>query len=256
MLLDTFWDWLTVTEQKVRDRTLAPIILKVVPRWVHPTHVTLIRGILVLVAVGLYLASLPLLAQVVTLSIAAATDTVDGVLARNRRQATRLGSFLDHYIDWGLGLWLGVVVLLNGLITLGLALWLIIPQVVVAVTDRMLGEAGDQPGRLQLAEASALAVRAQGPELGAPAVAIEAAGAGGVGVDRDPGMQASAVSRFQGTAVLIGFNLMLLGRILDRGRAWLNAGYAFAYLSVFFAVVQAGRGIILVARRRLAVARQ
>lgn len=71
---------LTDAEEKIRDSTLKPALDLLVPRWVSPNHITMLRAVLVSVAMILYFTDTPLAAQIWVLAAAALTDFVDGPL--------------------------------------------------------------------------------------------------------------------------------------------------------------------------------
>lgn len=83
---------------RTADRVVGWLVLRAIPRWVHPNHLALIRLLLCPVVALLYLEGLRWWAVVAFLA-AAALDMIDGVLARSRNQCTRLGLFLDPLAD-------------------------------------------------------------------------------------------------------------------------------------------------------------
>ncbi len=90
------------------DRLLAVTLIPLIPREVHPNHVTVLRLflipiVLIFLAVEEYAVGVPLF------FIAAFTDALDGSLARVRRQITEWGTFYDPVAD---KLLIGSVVLL------------------------------------------------------------------------------------------------------------------------------------------------
>lgn len=124
-------------EERVRDQILGPLVLKLIPEWIKPNHVTFLRVFLVLVAIGLYIIDCPLRLQVWVLVVAALTDAVDGILARVRQQISRMGAYLDHASDWFLGIWAGVLALTLGLLPMAFIVLIVIPQLGIIVADRI-----------------------------------------------------------------------------------------------------------------------
>ncbi|MGE5552456.1 MAG: CDP-alcohol phosphatidyltransferase family protein [Betaproteobacteria bacterium] len=131
------WERLTSLEEDLRDRTLGRVVAAVIPRWVHPNHITSLRIVLVGVAITLFLTGQPLTAQSNVLIAAALTDTIDGMLARSRKQTSRTGAYLDHFSDWLLGGWMGILALINGLLETSIILMMVMPQILVTITDRI-----------------------------------------------------------------------------------------------------------------------
>lgn len=90
------------------DRLFAVTLLPLIPRQVHPNHITVLRLfmipiVLVYLATGQYEIGIPLF------FFAAFTDALDGSLARARKQITDWGTFYDPVAD---KLLIGSVVLL------------------------------------------------------------------------------------------------------------------------------------------------
>jgi len=139
------WERLDRIEEKGRDRLLAPLLDKVIPRWVHPVHVTLARWGLLAAAVAMYFAAIPLVIQTAVLLAAASTDTIDGVLARTRGQKSDLGGRLDATADWALGFWMGCLVIVYGLLSATIVVLMIAPQLVVVATGRKIAQDGGEP---------------------------------------------------------------------------------------------------------------
>ncbi|HLD17449.1 MAG TPA: CDP-alcohol phosphatidyltransferase family protein [Patescibacteria group bacterium] len=80
------------------DHLLARTILPLIPLWVKPNHVTVIRFCLIpfvlwLLLLGWYKTGIPLF------FVAAFTDALDGSLARVRKQITPWGTFYDPVAD-------------------------------------------------------------------------------------------------------------------------------------------------------------
>ncbi|MCX6780727.1 MAG: CDP-alcohol phosphatidyltransferase family protein [Candidatus Magasanikbacteria bacterium] len=82
----------------MHDKILNKTILWMIPHWVHPNAVTLLRLILIPFVVyvnyiGMYRIGMPLFL------FAAFTDAVDGSLARTRGQITNFGKLFDPLAD-------------------------------------------------------------------------------------------------------------------------------------------------------------
>jgi CDP-diacylglycerol---glycerol-3-phosphate 3-phosphatidyltransferase len=84
--------------QRVVDAFVRRAFLWAIPRRVLPNHVTIVRFVLTPVVVLLFvLDQVP--AAVVAFVIAAATDFIDGAMARSRDQVTPLGTTIDPIAD-------------------------------------------------------------------------------------------------------------------------------------------------------------
>lgn len=86
------------SEIYLHDRILDRTILWIIPRWVYPNYITLVRLILTPFVVyvnyvGNYQLGIPLFL------FAAFTDAIDGSLARTRGQITDLGKMIDPLAD-------------------------------------------------------------------------------------------------------------------------------------------------------------
>jgi len=91
-----------MTNENIRlllhDRIFERTILKLVPRWIHPNHVTILR--LLLTPAVLYFLWRENWAVALPLFIfAALTDAFDGSLARTRKQITMWGTVADPIAD-------------------------------------------------------------------------------------------------------------------------------------------------------------
>lgn len=80
------------------DKILAATILRLIPHWVHPNHVTVLRFLLTpfvfaLIGSANYRWGVPLFL------FTAATDAIDGSLARIRGQVTKWGTIYDPLAD-------------------------------------------------------------------------------------------------------------------------------------------------------------
>ena len=194
------WEPLTAREERFRDRLMAPVV-RLVPPWIHPTHLSLLRLGMVALAVVLYAAGAgSAVLQVTILMAAAATDSVDGALARSRGQATPLGGLVDAVSDWALAFWLGCLVLARGILGYGLIGGMIAPQLVIIGAGR----------------------RFSGRSLSLKAVRLKP----------------TAPGRLQFVLVLGGFALLLLGDAAGK-RGLLMAGYATLYAEVGVATITA-----------------
>ncbi|MFA6131744.1 MAG: CDP-alcohol phosphatidyltransferase family protein [Patescibacteria group bacterium] len=106
----------------LHDRLMAATILKLIPKFVLPNHITILR--LVLTPFVLWFLITEQYAIGVPLFFAAAfTDAVDGSLARTRRQITAWGTLADPVVD---KLLIGLVVLLFVIKYIGLYFGLLI----------------------------------------------------------------------------------------------------------------------------------
>jgi len=91
-----------MTNENVRlfahDRVMAKTILPLVPRWVHPNHVTILRMVLTpFVLFALWLEAWPIALPLFL--VTALTDALDGSLARVRKQITLWGTVADPAAD-------------------------------------------------------------------------------------------------------------------------------------------------------------
>lgn len=132
-----FGDRLSAAEETLRDRILGPLVTLLIPRWITPNQLTVLRAVLVGLAIIMYLLDVPLQRQVAVLVIAALTDCFDGILARTRNQISRTGAYLDHGADWFLGSWVGVLALISGLLPAVFIVFIVIPQIGIVIADRI-----------------------------------------------------------------------------------------------------------------------
>lgn len=93
------------------DRWMAATILRAVPAWVLPNHVTILRFLLVPLVL-FFLAQREWGWMLVSFFFAGFTDAVDGSLARTRRQITLWGTVADPIAD---KLLVGLVILFYAL---------------------------------------------------------------------------------------------------------------------------------------------
>lgn len=84
--------------QSVIDRFCVASIIRIIPNWIKPNHLTVIRFFLI--PVVLYLIALNLFIwSLIVFLIAASLDLLDGALARQRRQISSWGMLLDPAAD-------------------------------------------------------------------------------------------------------------------------------------------------------------
>lgn len=88
----------TTAFQRMSDAAVRRVFLWAIPRRVLPNHVTVVRLILTPVLVLLF-AWDRVTAAVVVFVVAAATDFIDGAMARSRDQVTPLGTTIDPIAD-------------------------------------------------------------------------------------------------------------------------------------------------------------
>jgi len=82
----------------VQDRILAKTLLPLIPHWIKPNHVTILR--LLLTPLNVYFVLIENWAVLFPLFIfTALTDMVDGAMARVRKQITLWGAILDPTAD-------------------------------------------------------------------------------------------------------------------------------------------------------------
>ncbi len=77
------------------DRIATPCV-RLIPKWIRPNHLTIIRGLLVFPVI--YWKDQPSL-TVATLVLSSFLDILDGVLARVRKQTSEDGAMLDALSD-------------------------------------------------------------------------------------------------------------------------------------------------------------
>lgn len=82
----------------ISDRVLEKTVLRFIPLWVQPNHVTLFRLVLIPVIILFFNAHAYIIGGVLFV-FAAFTDAVDGALARTRDQITDIGKMLDPFVD-------------------------------------------------------------------------------------------------------------------------------------------------------------
>jgi CDP-diacylglycerol--glycerol-3-phosphate 3-phosphatidyltransferase len=80
------------------DRIYRAVLDPLIPSWIHPNHVTLLRFFMVpFVIYFLYVENLPV--AMVLFLVAAMTDALDGSMARVRKRITRWGILYDPLAD-------------------------------------------------------------------------------------------------------------------------------------------------------------
>lgn len=84
--------------QRFLDALIVRGFLWAVPRWLRPNHVTAVRLLLTPLVFLLFRRG-PGVAAVVLFGVAAATDFIDGAMARTRAQITGLGTMIDPVAD-------------------------------------------------------------------------------------------------------------------------------------------------------------
>lgn len=80
------------------DRVLAATILKLIPNWVYPNYITIFR-FLATPVVAILMASESYKSGLFAFLIVAATDAIDGAIARTRNQITEWGKLYDPVAD-------------------------------------------------------------------------------------------------------------------------------------------------------------
>lgn len=90
--------WGSNPVQKKIDQFWAATLFKITPAAVRPNHLTYLRFILIPVTLY-FLASRHFTTALILFFVAALADTLDGSLARVRRKASGLGTFLDPIAD-------------------------------------------------------------------------------------------------------------------------------------------------------------
>ncbi|BAS29301.1 CDP-alcohol phosphatidyltransferase family protein [Limnochorda pilosa] len=125
---------LTQREQAARDRLLGALVDHL-PPGVTPNRLTWLRIALVLIAFILYLRRASLAWQLGVILTAACTDFIDGPLARRRGLTGLQGARLDQRADTLLGVWLGVLSILEAGVPLPILVGLVAGQVAVWGTD-------------------------------------------------------------------------------------------------------------------------
>lgn len=212
---------LTDAEERVRDSALKPALDFLIPEWINPNHITLLRAILVSFAIIAYLMNIPLAVQIWILTAAALTDFIDGPLARLRGQCSRLGAYLDQASDWFLGAWTGILVLLTGLLPATVIVLMVVPQAGVFVTDRIR------------------AARLNSNNMGEKALTIAMGAAN---------FRPTTMARLQFVTVLLGFMLILLSRTTKKAVLYWS-GLTSLVLEIILAWLLLVHGTVRVAAR-------
>lgn len=118
-----WFEFLSATEIHPHDRFLERTVLRIIPASVTPNQITMMRVLLTPVVVAT-IAYGHYQTGVLLFLLTAATDAIDGSLARTRNQITRFGMFFDPLADklligWlvfllvlqHVNLWLGIAIL-------------------------------------------------------------------------------------------------------------------------------------------------
>lgn len=197
------WDRISQFEERIRDTIFSPVV-KFLPSWVMPNHITSLRAILVALAIALFLLRCPLNVQVWVLVVAAVTDTLDGILARVREQKTRFGAYLDHACDWLLGMWTGILTLTHGLLPASFIVLIVILEIGIIILDRIRASRIDE----------------QNPSRRLLTITMGPAN-----------FQLSIFARFQFFALLFGFFSLLLSHIWNL-LIFRNIGFVSLYTAV------------------------
>ncbi len=207
------------SEEQTRDRYLGRLV-SLLPDWLQPDYITILRIVLVLLAICLQIAGWPAAWQLVLLPAAALTDTIDGVLARSRQCFSRYGAYIDEKADYLLGLWSGLLVLHRKLLPGPFILLMLTPELGLMVLEH-------------IAATSRTASRVPGTESG---------------TGKQPNPVEKALSRLRFTFILIGFYLLLADDIfaLPLGvPAWLflmlAAGFSWMLLTASIKQMRTGQ---------------
>ncbi|HHW10728.1 MAG TPA: CDP-alcohol phosphatidyltransferase family protein [Firmicutes bacterium] len=147
---------LTTAEQQWRDRVIGAVVQRLAPEWLHPNHLTALRLGLTLIAMACYFTRRPLSWQIWLLSIAALSDTCDGVVARTRKRSSSFGAQFDYVTDWFLGAWTGFLTISMGLLKPRLIAHILIPQLFISAADWLRAKAlteSREAGEVMVAEA-------------------------------------------------------------------------------------------------------
>lgn len=95
-----------------------------IPRVIHPNHLTYVRVIAVPILILLHYCNAQFTWMFIIVLFALLTDFFDGVTARNRNQITRLGTVLDPMADKVLALTALLILLYRGIVNWRLILWM------------------------------------------------------------------------------------------------------------------------------------
>ena len=98
-------DFLTALEKNWRDTALKPITSFLYRLSINANQVTYAGFFLIALAIFLYWKDYPYSTQLIILLLAALTDALDGPTARNNKNVTVLGTWLDHIRDSALMIW-------------------------------------------------------------------------------------------------------------------------------------------------------
>lgn len=110
-------------KQKSHDAILDKYFLRFFPEWIQPNHLTVARFFLFPILI--YLASIQRFIPLLVLFVfVAATDMLDGALARIRKKESKIGAIIDPLADKALMVGLTVVLVFQ-YVDVYLAWWLI-----------------------------------------------------------------------------------------------------------------------------------
>jgi len=73
-------------------------IISPIPYWIKPNHLTIFRIILAIILILLFINDY-FISSFIIFILAAATDAIDGALARHREQITKIGAIIDPVVD-------------------------------------------------------------------------------------------------------------------------------------------------------------
>lgn len=124
----------THQEERWRDAALW-LLLRWIPPWVTPDHLSALRLLLAGGSVVLWAAGVPLRVVVWVMAGAAVTDFIDGPLARRRGSISASGAQLDQVSDAVLGAGLGVMALVEGVLDGYLVAAMVLPQLVSVLAN-------------------------------------------------------------------------------------------------------------------------
>ncbi|HEY4499786.1 MAG TPA: CDP-alcohol phosphatidyltransferase family protein [Candidatus Paceibacterota bacterium] len=98
-------DLLTAMEKNWRDNLFRPLTNFLGQIGITANHLTIASYLLLLVPIGMHFQGYPLGPQIILLGLIGLADAIDGPLARNNKNVTILGIWLDHLRDGSLVAW-------------------------------------------------------------------------------------------------------------------------------------------------------
>lgn len=115
--------------QPAQKKGVVDFIVSLIPSWVSPNHLTILRIIcsLLMVVIELYRGSLGVI--IILGLVAGLSDLLDGAVARRRGQETALGAFLDPFSDKIYAVVLVFLVIRHQLVPIWLLLCLLVTEV-------------------------------------------------------------------------------------------------------------------------------